>query len=101
MLINLQYDEDKPVCWAICIERRPGGRVPEAPGQEPDDNNKHHECMNAHQDWEERGIPLPDKYNPAVGLARGAALRQAVLAERAAKQAARERVAPPPREATP
>lgn len=61
---------------AISIRRRPGGRVPPAPGQVadplfiPNDSRFkdpqpwYHERMNAEQDWEERGVPIPDKYHP-------------------------------------
>ncbi|MBX9580931.1 MAG: hypothetical protein K2X87_11535, partial [Gemmataceae bacterium] len=101
VFIEVRYDRDEPVCWAISIERRPGGRVPVAPGQKPDDNIKHHEVMNTYQDWEERGIPLPDKYkyDPAARQAERDARRQEVqarLAQRA--QRAADRLAPPPRE---
>jgi hypothetical protein len=57
------------ICAAIRIERRPDGRVPPAPGDEPPANlradlyhlyyPRHHERCNAYQDWEEKGIPLP------------------------------------------
>jgi hypothetical protein len=46
-------------CYAICIERRPGGRVP------PTDDAgwgrgvpRYHDYMNAYQDQEEKGIPF-------------------------------------------
>jgi hypothetical protein len=38
------------------------GEVPPAPGQRPADRYPHSERMQAEQDWEEKGIPLPDKY---------------------------------------
>ncbi|MDB5309721.1 MAG: hypothetical protein JWO38_3923 [Gemmataceae bacterium] len=52
------------ICTGICIQKRPGGRVPPAPGEDPMSGFKHHECMNAMQDWEEFGTPIPDKYHP-------------------------------------
>ena len=52
----------------IRINRRPGGRVPPAPGDYDDGPfkgaPKWHDGINALQDWEERGIPIPDKYHP-------------------------------------
>lgn len=51
----------------VMIRRRPGGRVPEAPGEAtaplPDWHPRWHERMNAEQDLEERGIPLPKGYH--------------------------------------
>lgn len=52
------------LCTEICIIKRPGGRVPPAPGQKPDDVYKWHEIQNAWADWMDYGIPLPDKYHP-------------------------------------
>ena len=53
-------------CTGVCIRRRPGGRVP--PGREATSIQfpavAWHERMNAEQDWEEKGIPLPDKFIP-------------------------------------
>ena len=58
-----QFPKKYNVCCGISIERRPGGRVPPAPGEDPDTRIKHHEWMQAEQDWEEKGIPLPYKYH--------------------------------------
>ncbi|MBX9627779.1 MAG: hypothetical protein K2X82_28535 [Gemmataceae bacterium] len=93
----LQRDGPEGVCRAVQIERRPGGRVPPAPGERPDDPDPYHAWVNAYQDWEERGIPLPDKYDPAK-LSEQA---QRVGLQLRAAQAARERLAPPPRLAKP
>lgn len=49
-------------CRSICIRRRPGGRVPCAPGDERIRQFPYHERMNAFQDFEEKGIPLPKKW---------------------------------------
>lgn len=60
--VLIRYDRvgGDDYCWGICIERRPGGRVPPAqrdlPGGRP-----WHEVMNAQQDFEEKGIPLPSR----------------------------------------
>ena len=51
-------------CETICIHRRPGGRVPPCPGEKPDTYLKWHERANAYQDFEEKGIPLPAKFDP-------------------------------------
>lgn len=48
----------------VGISRRPGSRVPPSPGEKPGEKNAWHERCNAFQDWEERGIPIPDKYHP-------------------------------------
>lgn len=51
----------------VSIRRRPGGRVPPAPGNlakaPPLNQPWFHEMMNAEQDLEERGIPLPQGYH--------------------------------------
>jgi len=51
-------------CETICIRRRPGGRVPPCPDEKPDTYLKWHERANAYQDFEEKGIPLPAKFDP-------------------------------------
>lgn len=53
---NVDYAE------LLCIRRRPGGRVPMAPGEDSTFRYAWHERCNAHQDFEEKGIPLPEKY---------------------------------------
>lgn len=66
-LVTINYCEDgaDKVCYEICILRRPGGRVPPGYARNLDSVSfRHHECMNAHQDLEEKGIPLPPKYDP-------------------------------------
>lgn len=85
--------DGKPVCEAILIQRRPGGRVPEAPKQKFDP--KHPErswafCANAYQDEEEKGIALPDCLIPPWEKARRAPMPREVRP-----------VAPMPREAKP
>jgi len=55
------------VCREIGIHRRPGGRVP--PAQDEVDlirkpRFRFHELMNAYQDLEEKGIPIPSKFDP-------------------------------------
>lgn len=44
------------ICNGVSILRRPGGRVP--PSRDPRQST-HHKWANAHQDFEEKGIPLP------------------------------------------
>jgi hypothetical protein len=57
------------VCYMILIYRRPGGQIPplksDLPrGNIPGSNNPWHERVQAYQDWEEKRIPIPDKYLP-------------------------------------
>jgi hypothetical protein len=51
-------------CTHICILGRPGGKIPPSPGEPADIIYKWHERRQAYQDWEEKGIPIPDKYHP-------------------------------------
>ena len=60
----------EPTVEVISILRRPGGRVP--PGYmrvtgPAESNYRHHERMNALQDRDEKGIPLPPKYRMSEG----------------------------------
>jgi len=52
----------------LCIRRRPGGRVPIAPGEVPTSQNQWHERCNAEQELEEKGIPLPEKFTRFNGF---------------------------------
>jgi hypothetical protein len=72
------------LCYAISILRRPGGRVPKMPGEPDDVDAPFHERMNAFQDFEEKGTPIPDRLLPSR--------------DRVARL---ERLAPPPREVIP
>ena len=58
-----QSGEDN-LCAAVRIQRRPGGEVPRAPFEPGDVRDHYHDAMNAFQRFEEKGIPLPLKYNP-------------------------------------
>lgn len=62
--VDIHYDRRNGVdiCRTICIDRRPDGQVPPAPGEKPDAFRKHHEQANADQDWEEFQSPYPRKY---------------------------------------
>jgi hypothetical protein len=65
--VDLRYDRTNGTytCIQISITRRPGGKVP--PAQDIPTQPwavVHHEFMNALQDLEERGIPLPEKFRP-------------------------------------
>ncbi len=59
LVYTARYDGVEEI-QSISILRRPGGRVP--PSHENPPDYKHHERMNAFQDLEKRGIPLPEKY---------------------------------------
>lgn len=63
--VNISYSRigGVDICTHICILRRPGGRVPQSPGDPDHATNKIHDRMNAYQDAEERGIPIPPKYD--------------------------------------
>jgi hypothetical protein len=65
--VSIEYERRNgvDVCKALCIDRRPGGRIPPAPGEKPDAFNKYHEQANARQDWEEKRIAYPRKYWPS------------------------------------
>ena len=82
------------VCEAMLIQRRPGGRVPEAPKQKFDP--KHPErswafIANAYQDEEEKGIPLPDCLIPPWEKERRAPMPRPV---RPVAPAPREKIKP-------
>jgi hypothetical protein len=66
------------ICDAICILKRPGGRVPPLPEGAENPNAhmdlppeirfrltiRYHEWQNAYWDLEEKGIPYPEKFGP-------------------------------------
>ena len=54
------------VCHAVCVHRRPGGRVPPADDDSPHAKNRWHELANAKQDLEENGTPVPRKFLPTT-----------------------------------
>jgi hypothetical protein len=49
-------------CREIKIYRRPGGTIPPRPGEVRSDLNGWHMEMQAEQDWEEKGTPIPAKF---------------------------------------
>jgi hypothetical protein len=58
----LQSDYYINVIHGICIYRRPGGKIPPAPGEKDKQGIRYHERMQARQDWEEKSIPIPMKF---------------------------------------
>ena len=83
--VGIDYDriDGVDICKAVGIRRRPGGKIP--PGHYPPDSlDQPHKLAQAYQDFEEKGIPLPEKYLS--------------LPEREARAA---RIAPMPREVIP
>jgi len=64
VFIQLCRERDDGLCYSISIRRRPGGLVPPSPGALPGIAVQFHEIMNAHQDFEEHGTPIPEKFLP-------------------------------------
>ena len=66
-IVNLGYTRTDGVdtCMDIVIYRRPGGKMPPVPGEDPQAPFHHHERMQAYQDWEEKGTPIPPEHLPA------------------------------------
>jgi len=63
--VEVEYDRKGgiEICTAVCMRRRPGGKVPA--GHYPANlGYQPHERCQALQDFEEKGIPLPEKYDP-------------------------------------
>ena len=99
--LTLRQSDVPDVCATVRIERRPGGVVPPAPWDAPDNPNPVHEYLNAWQAFEEKGTPLPEKYDP-VAQERKAAEKDRLETEfRARWEWARDHTAPPPRAARP
>jgi hypothetical protein len=63
--ITCAEDGRTAICQQITIYRRPGGRVPPGYSSGP---LRYHERMNAYQDHEEKGIAIPEKYQPQLNL---------------------------------
>lgn len=68
VLYNSRAGGDVAEC--LCIRRRPNGRVPPAPGDKAT-LLPFHERMNAQQDFEEKGIPIPEKFRRMPGAING------------------------------
>lgn len=81
---------------SLLISRRPGGRVPWAPWDEPDEPRPYSERMNEQQALEEFGTPLPTEEEQRARYRQRYLARKARLAKERAEQAA-----PMPREAKP
>jgi hypothetical protein len=64
-IVNIDYNRinGMDICWAVGVRRRPGGRIPHG-HYPPDSLYLPHEQAQALQDFEEHGIPLPEKYRP-------------------------------------
>lgn len=63
--IRLGREKNDGLCWSISIRRRPGGRVPPVPGEGPA-GLPFHVLMNAYQDLEEKGTPLPERIRTPI-----------------------------------
>ena len=58
-------------CDAFVIWKRPGGRVPPVRGENPKPGRaRYHESVNWRQDYEEHGIPLPERFYGLAGSGR-------------------------------
>ena len=57
------------MCRSVSIHRRPGGRVPAADDDSPHAQNRWHDLVNAQQDLEEKGTPIPQKCLPTAAPA--------------------------------
>jgi hypothetical protein len=104
VVIHIYGDEHE--CVTICIRRRPGGAVPKAPFEAPGVPIPHHEMMNAYQRFEEKGIPLPLKFDPDYQRALSeatAAENKKILERFSAEERKRSegRIAPLPRQVLP
>jgi hypothetical protein len=76
VMISYAHLGDTDICDHICIQKRPGGRVPplpeeaeelrkhKPPGEPEPDHIRYDEWMNAHWDLEDKGIPYPKKFGP-------------------------------------
>lgn len=98
VVLDLATPDD--TCLTVRIRRRPGGSVPPAPWDNARD--PHHLRMNAWQAFEEKGVPLPPKYDPKYVSADDLE-RERMLKEyrRQLKLMDEGRIAPPPRPVKP
>ena len=75
--ISYAHLGDADICDHICIQKRPGGRVPPLPdeaeafrrpkrfpGQPEAIHIRYDEWINAYWDLEDKGIPYPEKFGP-------------------------------------
>lgn len=70
VFIKIYHIGNENVCVTVSIMRRPGGVIPPAPWD--DAPSPYHEYANAMQALEEKGIPLPAKYDPVAQAAQSA-----------------------------
>lgn len=96
--VRINFDRCKgiDICQCICVHRRPGAKVPPAPGEAAEARFKYHEQANADQAWEEQGLPYPERYQPVVRLLDGQFRRCPFPAETSIWIPCRE-IAPAPR----
>ena len=101
--VTIHYDRRNGVdlCRTICINRRPNGDVPPAPGEKPDVFHKWHESVNADQDWEQSRVPYPRKYWPTYMGADGKFYAGPYPQESTQIVPIRPAIAPPPRKVPP
>jgi hypothetical protein len=63
--IETVHIDGADICVEVIIYRRPGGKIPPWPGDDvPGVRIRRHERNQAYQDWEEKGIPIPEKFRP-------------------------------------
>ncbi len=61
VVLSISHVNKEVTCTTICIQRRPGGKVPPAPGDSSRNPHPWHERCNALQDLELKGSPFPEK----------------------------------------
>ena len=60
LIANIEKDRSE-WCGEVRILRRPGGKIPPKPG-DGDSPLAWHLYKQAEQDWEEKGVPIPEKF---------------------------------------
>ena len=65
--LDYYHTNGQDLCREFIIYRRPGGKIPPWPGDaelKTTPEARHHARVQAYQDWEEKGTPIPARYQP-------------------------------------